>query len=1583
MSLKKLFVSRFSIFLTFLLFLMGASFKAGAWSIPTSPAPDFDIGTLLSNYKSGGGGSLYLSPLDNGLMGESYDIDTGAITFRHVDVSLPGNNSLPVEFARSANGQSHRQSNGVDKSALGYVWDVDIPYVITRVTTGRSGNCNAVVDASDRFSGGGGAQLDMGTKLYSPGGGERDLGSQLAQTPSGFYGSRKMATRDLWIGTCAPVKSNGVIGYKVKDPNGNTYTFDHVKKKTTRFTVDQNYPLPDYVDVDNIYMMPSEVTDVHGNWVRYSYNNHGVTQILSNDGRKITITYSGSLISRVTANGRSWDYSYTGDRLNRVDLPDGTYWTFGARVSGVDYTGMYNNGMVDNDCFQRWANIDKRELVIRHPGGTVGRFETGVIVNYVKNIPSKPYTSSVGGGGWACTVGTLSPEVFLTRGMKKKTLILPSGESNVWTYDYHEPAGAWAQYNSTWFYATTTHVDSLPDQKIRTIIDPVGNKTMSYHNADWIKEVQGYLKVGGVIKRESYASSTSPTPMRTVTFEAYADYAPIAGGASHQNSIGKAAYQFLPTIEKIQQENDVYTTEFSYNMDPSSSTFGFTSPIQTKKSSNVSTTPRVIDTVFYNDRTNWTLGLTKTVTQDGLLLVTNNYNGYAKLENQIQYGTTVGKIKYNSDGTIDEFEDAIGRITKLSNWKRGKPQTIKNAYGSIDEVTTSQAIDSNGWVTSSTDGKGKVTGYDHDVMGRLTLIDPPGNFWVDTIISYSFPSSGGAFQTITKGQSVESVTYDGMFRKVLERTQVTDTNSSSYVKTEYDALGRVSFKSQPSENSNESKGVEYTYDGLGRIYQERENVWPYAKTKHRYYSGHRHRIYDPSGAWTQTYSYGYDGPGNKDFRAIYRYANGAYQQKTYFYKNANGKLRAIKQWGEHDGFSVSKVQHLYYDAKQRLCRYYVPEQGATKYQYDNAGQMVAYAKGQANSGCGTVPNVNAKVTMTYDGLGRVKKTDFRDAATPDITKDYDLNGNVLKTFRGSGASAVNWTYSYNDLNLVTSEELDIDGRSYDSSYVYNPSGFITRRNQPNNKVVNYTVDGSGRTLSVKNGNASLASNVNYHANGDVHQMMYGNGQYFSQILNARQLPERLLSYKGSNKAIDQTLTYDARGLVTSITDGAVSGNNRTYSYDGLGYLKTASGPWGTGSYKYDSFGNLREKKLGARTVTLSYDEAKNRLKRSFDPTGSTGDRWIGYDHRGNVTSLGALAMTYDMSDQPVAISGTANGVGAANGNYWYDGNFKRVKAVVNGKTIYNVYNSAGSLIHVDAVSDAKKTDYVSGPTGILARISNGAVTYLHPNHIGSAQSGTTSSGAVAWREQYTPFGEEVRSVSANDNLAGFTGHIKDSATGLSYMKARYYDPVIGRFLSVDPMTMMHMDMNPSYFNRYAYTSNNPINLVDPTGMYGEEDRSEQTDMETYADTLEGIEPQKEHLAGGSTSRFGKSVQSSGPTNRTKMYEVRATSTGKPMAMGKVLPGVGKHIPKAGPGNAINIRVVTMSGKPDVGARQTRSDTSVDVPLTTGEPVSKFIEVPKDALTVITVKGMSAAPVHVDIYSVNHYNQEIYDAFPSN
>ena len=137
----------------------------------------------------------------------------------------------------------------------------------------------------------------------------------------------------------------------------------------------------------------------------------------------------------------------------------------------------------------------------------------------------------------------------------------------------------------------------------------------------------------------------------------------------------------------------------------------------------------------------------------------------------------------------------------------------------------------------------------------------------------------------------------------------------------------------------------------------------------------------------------------------------------------------------------------------------------------------------------------------------------------------------------------------------------------------------------------------------------------------------------------------------------------------------------------------------------------------------------------------------------------------------------------------------------------------------NATADSR-TDYVSGPNGALARIKKTAgldtVTFIHADHLGTARAGTTTGGALVFEDFHTPFGESLIHPDATDNQGDYTGHIRDKATGLSYMQARYQDPLIGRFLSIDPVTFMDTG-NPGYFNRYAYTFNDPINLIDPNG----------------------------------------------------------------------------------------------------------------------------------------------------------------------
>lgn len=108
---------------------------------------------------------------------------------------------------------------------------------------------------------------------------------------------------------------------------------------------------------------------------------------------------------------------------------------------------------------------------------------------------------------------------------------------------------------------------------------------------------------------------------------------------------------------------------------------------------------------------------------------------------------------------------------------------------------------------------------------------------------------------------------------------------------------------------------------------------------------------------------------------------------------------------------------------------------------------------------------------------------------------------------------------------------------------------------------------------------------------------------------------------------------------------------------------------------------------------------------------------------------------------------------------------------------------------------------------------NERVRYVHLDLFGSPIMETDSAGMEISKAHYEPFG---RSLEEQSEDIGYSGHLKDNDLGLSYMQARYYDPNIGRFYSVDPVD--YTPQNPIHsFNRFAYANNNPYKYTDPDG----------------------------------------------------------------------------------------------------------------------------------------------------------------------
>lgn len=115
-----------------------------------------------------------------------------------------------------------------------------------------------------------------------------------------------------------------------------------------------------------------------------------------------------------------------------------------------------------------------------------------------------------------------------------------------------------------------------------------------------------------------------------------------------------------------------------------------------------------------------------------------------------------------------------------------------------------------------------------------------------------------------------------------------------------------------------------------------------------------------------------------------------------------------------------------------------------------------------------------------------------------------------------------------------------------------------------------------------------------------------------------------------------------------------------------------------------------------------------------------------------------------------------------------------------------------------------------------AQSAESITTFFHNDPLGSPIAASNIDGEMIWKENYQPFGErKVKDAKAGLNSVWYTGKPQDESTGLSYYGARYYDPAIGRFMSIDPVGFH--EGNIQSFNRYAYGNNNPYRFIDPDG----------------------------------------------------------------------------------------------------------------------------------------------------------------------
>ena len=390
-------------------------------------------------------------------------------------------------------------------------------------------------------------------------------------------------------------------------------------------------------------------------------------------------------------------------------------------------------------------------------------------------------------------------------------------------------------------------------------------------------------------------------------------------------------------------------------------------------------------------------------------------------------------------------------------------------------------------------------------------------------------------------------------------------------------------------------------------------------------------------------------------------------------------------------------------------------------------------------------------------------------------------------------------------------------------YGYNGLGQVVSETDPGpgNVTVNYGVNALGQTTgltaSVGGGAATpLASSASYYPNGALKQFTYGNGIVHTMTQNARQLPSR--STDGT--VLDLATAFDANGNVVSVTDyTSAAKQSRTLGYDGLDRLTGASSPmFGTVAYSYDTADNLTRVWIDGgsqpRDHTYCYNTTTNRLdfvRTGPDCASSGAAITLAYDVQGNLSGKNGTAYTFDYGNRLRSTAGLT---------YRYDAGGRRVRQDSNGGQLkYSTYAKDGRLVWQRDEPAGKRINNVYFAGSLLAEISRpigtdtATFSYFHTDALGSPIAKTNSAGAVIETSEYEPYGLLLN--RANDDRVGYTGHVMDAASGLIYMQQRYYDPAIGRFLSVDPVTPYEKPV--TNFNRYVYALNNPYKFTDPVG----------------------------------------------------------------------------------------------------------------------------------------------------------------------
>lgn len=540
----------------------------------------------------------------------------------------------------------------------------------------------------------------------------------------------------------------------------------------------------------------------------------------------------------------------------------------------------------------------------------------------------------------------------------------------------------------------------------------------------------------------------------------------------------------------------------------------------------------------------------------------------------------------------------------------------------------------------------------------------------------------------------------------------------------------------------------------------------------------------------------------------------------------------------------------------------------TKYEYNEKNELVAFIDPEGRKESYTYDE-NSNLTETIDKNGNLLRNvyDYQNRLTETIAKEKKTGKQVRHTYTynpyGEVETEDDTRFEYGDVSGQITRETTKLTKNKDivKAYTYdsldNESTFAVMVGGETKLALEYDYDGAARLASVKESKENEVVSYTYDENGCLSTKNIPGPQlstayaynYQDCLVGMKNQTERggVVSEYHSDYLLNGQKSKETSAMTDS--KGVKDTKVATYTYDLLGRLtkETKTGKEEV-AYKYDSHNNRKELTAGNKKTAYRYNKNDELLRTDTLNTDTEEDSVVicKNDKNGNqLATVNRYEIPVEKKDSTYVDIDVTLGDNRLNENvvnhydaldqltrtltknykvsFTYDAEGLRTSKTVNGEKTVFVWDGDQLVMELSEGGKVKKR-YIRGNDLVCTDKGEDAATgkaqgrqYYVMNPHGDVVQLVDGSGAVTRAYEYDSFGNEGNPDSKDENPFRYSGEYYDKETGEVYLRARYYQPGLGRFLTRDTYT--GEDDDPLSLHLYTYCENDGVNKVDPSGHW--------------------------------------------------------------------------------------------------------------------------------------------------------------------